>query len=86
MLAKRHPELKKAIYCTEKMSFPERLRDIYFHERLWKVDEQMWKEQIRLDGIDEGKLEVARKMKDRGLPLEDIAEFTGLSFETIAQI
>jgi len=75
MLALRHPELKKAIYCAEKMSFFERWRDIQFHKNLWKVDEQMWREQIRIDRT----LEIARKMKDAGISLEQIQAITSLS-------
>jgi predicted transposase/invertase (TIGR01784 family) len=34
-------------------------------------------------GMEKGKYEIARKLKARGRPLEEIAEDTGLSFETI---
>jgi len=86
MLAKKHPELKKAVYYTKRMSLFERWRDMQFHRNLWKVDERMRLEQARLDGIDEGKLEVARKMRDLGDSPEKIHAATGLSFETIAQM
>ena len=37
-------------------------------------------------GLTDGKLEIARKMKAAGRPLDEIAEFTGLSAETIDQL
>ena len=40
----------------------------------------------RMEGLEEGKLEIARKMKDAGRPLSEIVEFTGLSFETIESL
>jgi len=42
--------------------------------------------EARAEGLAEGKLEIARKMKNAGKPLSEIAEFTGLSFETIEKL
>jgi len=38
------------------------------------------------EGLQEKSLEIARKMKDAGRPLNEIAEFTGLATETIYQL
>jgi predicted transposase/invertase (TIGR01784 family) len=38
------------------------------------------------EGLEEGKLKIARKMKQAGLPPKQIAEFTGLSPEEIAEL
>jgi len=40
----------------------------------------------RAEGLTEGKLEIAGKMKRAGRPFNEIAEFTGLSLETIEQL
>jgi predicted transposase/invertase (TIGR01784 family) len=40
----------------------------------------------KLEGRLEGKLEIASKMKKRGLPLDQIAEDTGLSVEEITRL
>jgi predicted transposase YdaD len=37
-------------------------------------------------GMKEEKLEIARKMKNAGRPSSEIAEFTGLTAETIEQM
>jgi len=44
------------------------------------------KRAARAEGLAEGKLEIARKMKDKGLPLAEIVDITGLSFETIERM
>jgi predicted transposase/invertase (TIGR01784 family) len=90
MLARKHPELEEAVFCAKKMSLVDRWRDIQFHKNLWKVDERMLMEQARMDGREEGieqeKLEIARKMKAAGKPQTEIAQFTGLPAETIEQL
>jgi hypothetical protein len=53
-----------------------------------------WLERGRVQGIEQGKaqgmearaLEIAQKMKNAGRPFNEIAEFTGLSAETIEQL
>jgi len=40
----------------------------------------------RAEGIHQGTLEIARKMKNAGRPLSEIAEFTTLPVETIEQL
>ena len=42
-------------------------------------------EKGRTEGRAEGILEIARKMKNAGRPLSEIAEFTGLPIETLEQ-
>jgi len=37
-------------------------------------------------GIVKGKLETARKLKQKGLSIQEIAEITGLSIEEVAQL
>jgi len=102
MLALKYPELEKPVFCAKKMSLIEKWRDIQFHKNLWKVDERMLFEQARIDGhaeghaeghvegrsegLIEGKLEIAGKMKKAGRPFNEIAEFTGLSLETINKL
>lgn len=102
MLAKKYPELKQAVFCARKMSLLERWRNLQFHKNLWKVDERMLQEQLRIDGhaaghaaghaeghaegFTAGLTEVALRMKNRGRPAAEIAEDTGLSIETIEKL
>jgi predicted transposase/invertase (TIGR01784 family) len=97
MLLKKHPELKRAVSNVRKISLGERLRYTLLREQIRKMDEFALKEQIKIDiaesraeGHSEGradeKLEIARRMKNRGRPLEEIVEDTGLSSETIEKL
>ena len=43
-------------------------------------------EEGRDQGIAENNLEIARKLKSKGMPLEEIIEITGLSFEAVELI
>jgi hypothetical protein len=83
MLAKKHPELKEAVSCVKKMSLGEQWRSVMLYRRMskWKA----WGEG-HAEGLDEKSLEIARKMKGIGRPLPEIAEITGLSFETIERL
>ena len=86
MLARKHPELEEAVFCAKKMSLMEKWRDRRFHENLWKVDERMLLKQAMIDGRESEKLEIARKLKDIGRPIEEIAEGTGLSTELVERL
>ena len=98
MLARKHPELEEAVFCAKKMSLMEKWRDIRFHENLRKVDERMLLKQAQIDGHKEGhieglaegseneKLVIARKLKGRGRPVEEIAEDTGLSVDVVEKL
>jgi predicted transposase/invertase (TIGR01784 family) len=66
MLAKKHPELEEAVFCAKKMSLLERWRDYQFHKNLWKVDERMLQEQIRMDAQKEGHEEGYREGHKEG--------------------
>jgi len=54
MLAKKHPELEKPVYCTRKMSWLDKWRDIQFHRNLAKHDERNRIAQIKEDAEAEG--------------------------------
>jgi predicted transposase/invertase (TIGR01784 family) len=45
-----------------------------------------WLERGKAEGMEAGKLEIARKMKNAGRPFNEIKEFTGLPLETIEQL
>jgi predicted transposase/invertase (TIGR01784 family) len=40
----------------------------------------------REEGIQEGALKIASNMKKRGVPIDQIAEYTGLSVEDLARL
>ena len=102
MLAKKHPEMEKPIYCARKMSWLEKWRDMQFHRNLAKVDERMLKLQWKMDGLEEGRTEgraegraegrveeknsIARNLLAKGSTPEFVHEITGLDLETIHEL
>jgi predicted transposase/invertase (TIGR01784 family) len=108
MLAKKHPELKKAVTSARKVSLSERRQWGKLLRDMERMDRSVAKKQRlielaeeRATGRAEGetagyeraknelaqeKLEIARKMKAAGRPSTEIAEFTGLSGETITDL
>jgi len=67
MLAKKYPKLKKPINCARRMGLIESIRDYYFHRNLAKVDERMLHEQIKEDGMAEGRAIGIAKGKEIGI-------------------
>jgi predicted transposase/invertase (TIGR01784 family) len=54
----------------------------------WNWDDafQVSKEEGIEEGMEIKAMEIAQKMKNRKTPLEEIAEYTGLSLESIAEL
>jgi predicted transposase/invertase (TIGR01784 family) len=102
MLTTNHPKLKKAVDSTQRVSFFERLDWTLFNLEMRKRDEREWKRYVReeataeghaeghAEGLAEGREEkaheIARKMKNRGQPIMEIAEIIGLAPEIIEKL
>jgi len=52
----------------------------------YEMDRNQYIYDLKKEGRAEEKLEIARKMKEMGDPVEKIHTVTGLSFETIEQM
>ena len=93
LLVKKYPKLKEAVECTHRVTLAERFRHSNFLWDKYRRDLRAYKDQIReekaeavAEALAEGMTEVARKMKAKGQPLEDIIDITGLPFETVKQL
>jgi predicted transposase/invertase (TIGR01784 family) len=97
MLAKKHPEVGKAVKVLKTLSWSEQRRDIAFHKWLRRIDDETEKDEIREEGLAEGraeaeekarqdKLETARKLKRAGVSIEIIAENLAFSPEEIERL
>ena len=80
MLAKKHPELKKAVSCVKKISFGERWRYSLLYYQVQRMDERIRKKQIKIDlaegrakGREEGHAEGLAEGREEGLA-EGLAE------------
>jgi predicted transposase/invertase (TIGR01784 family) len=47
---------------------------------------KFYRAEVRAEGLEQGKMEVARKMKEMGLTTEQISQATGLSPQAIAAL
>ena len=95
MLVNKHPKLKKAADSVKRFTFAERWEWTMILRERRRREFLTWKEYVlneaqtegRAIGLAEGKaesrLEMARKMKDMCLPVEQITELTGLSSNDI---
>jgi predicted transposase/invertase (TIGR01784 family) len=97
MLASKYPELEGAVYCAKRMSLRKFWRQFWFEVQIRQMDARARQKQINIDlaesrakGFDEGRLEgkyaIAKKLKDRGRPLSEIVEDTGLSAEAVEKL
>ncbi|PEZ06887.1 ATPase [Bacillus sp. AFS018417] len=84
------PILQKAISKWENMSHDSSFRTAYEAREKLLLDEQAKLAHAREEGLEEGlekgKFQLIRGMHKNGMPLEDIAKFTGLSTEEVRKI
>ncbi|MFD0769208.1 Rpn family recombination-promoting nuclease/putative transposase [Bacillus sp. CGMCC 1.60114] len=83
------PILQKAMNKWENMSHDSSFRRAYEAREKLLLDEQAKlahaEQKGRKEGIEEGKMQLIRGMHKNGMPLEDIAKFTGLRVADIQQ-
>ena len=84
------PSIEKAMDALEHMYLTDAERENYEARLKWLRDEEMALKKAKEDGKLEGKLEerleIARMMKDDGVSIEKIIQFTGLSKEDILSL
>ena len=94
MCAKRNKVIKKVNEENKKLSADKDMLEQYWYEEkaLYarnteiSVAEEKGKEEGRKEGIRQKQLEIAKKMKDKNKPIEEIIELTELSKEEIEKL
>ncbi|GGI45773.1 transposase [Paenibacillus marchantiophytorum] len=90
VLKMQDPELGKAMAVLEFLSQDAEARRLYEMRQKALHDEASLREGAReegeLKGKIEGKLEVAAKMLSKGMDMESVSEFTGISIEELKKI
>jgi predicted transposase/invertase (TIGR01784 family) len=76
----------RAIDTIDRMSFNEKERDYYDSKNKVMRDEIAVFQTVYEKGIDAAKIQVARLMKSKGKPFDEIVEFTGLTKEQIENL
>lgn len=82
----QEPELGKAMTVLEFLSQDAETRRLYEMRQKALHDEASSMEGAREEGEKKGKLEVASKMLAKGMDLESISEFTGISIEELKKL
>ncbi|MGW9019667.1 Rpn family recombination-promoting nuclease/putative transposase, partial [Priestia megaterium] len=92
------PILQKAMDKWENMSHDSSFRSAYEAREKLLLDEQAKLAHAREEGLEEGmekglekgleegKIQLIRSMYENGMPLDDIAKFTGLSIEEVERV
>lgn len=86
----KEPATQKAMTTREFLSQDEETRRL--HEERQRALRDYWsamedsKEEGRKEGRQEGLQQVTRKMMDKGLAVEDVADITGLSIAEIQKL
>uniref|UniRef100_UPI00402A90C6 Rpn family recombination-promoting nuclease/putative transposase n=1 Tax=Bacillus sp. DX2.2 TaxID=3073452 RepID=UPI00402A90C6 len=80
------PILQKAMDKWENMSHDSSFRLAYEAREKLLLDEQAKLTHAEQEGMEKGKTQLIRGMHKNGMPLADIAKFTGLSTEEIRKI
>jgi predicted transposase/invertase (TIGR01784 family) len=82
VVAEKEPGVRKAVGVLMELSEDQRNQMIQDARDRWLTDQKNALNYKYRLGREEEKLEIARKLKARGLPPEQIAEDTGLPLET----
>lgn len=85
-IMKENEEVKKANSVLHIMSEDEELQRLAELREKWDLDERSAIQNAKDDGEEKAKIEIAKKMKTKGMDVDTIIEITGLSKEEIEKI
>ncbi|GAB6089536.1 Rpn family recombination-promoting nuclease/putative transposase [Spirochaeta dissipatitropha] len=86
VLLKDNPAIGKAHRVYKDFTANDELMDMAEAREKWRRDVDSRLHNAKLEGIQQARIEDARKMRDRGFSIEDIADITGLSEEEIRDL
>ena len=82
MIATRNPEIRKAVNTLYELSADDKVRAEYEQrQKAWRDRKAVYEYML-----DSKLSEVARKLKDIGVNIEQIAQGTGLSIEDVSNL
>lgn len=77
---------QQAFTVAELANMTKEQREDYEKSRLSYIGIRRVTETAEKEGVHKGKIEIAKKMKHKSLPLADISELTGLTMDEIAKL
>lgn len=85
-IMKENEEVKKAGSVLHVMSEDEKLQRLAELREKWELDERSALSSAREDGIEEEKFKIAKRMKEKGMTIEEIEELTELTKQEIEEL
>jgi predicted transposase/invertase (TIGR01784 family) len=83
MLSERNQTIGRAVVKLRELSADERARDLYERREKARRDNAMFMRDAERRGVERTQFEIARKLINRGRPIDEIIEDTGLTREEI---
>lgn len=85
-IMKENEEVKKAGSVLHIMSEDEELQRLAELREKWELDERSALSSAKEEGMEESTLKIAKRMKEKGMTVEEIAELTDLTKEEIERL
>ena len=79
-------DIQKAHKEYKKFTGDDKMRDLYEARLKFKRDQESLLRHAKMDGINEGKVEIAKSMLKNGETIEKISKYTGLSINEIEDL
>ena len=83
---KSNEDIEEAVVTVHKMTEDEKMRRIADLREKALLDEKAIRRKGYQDGEKKQQTSIAKKLKDKGMQLEEIAEVTGLELEEIKKL
>jgi len=85
-VAKRNPEVNKAVVNYRELTADEYTRDLYERREKARRDQVSREKDAKLESIKERNIEIAKNLLTMNLPLDQISKATGLSVDEIEEL
>ena len=90
MAKKENKEIKKAMDIIDEMSMDEKEWELYMSRKFAIMDYNTGIREAKEEGMEEGrekeKIEIAKKLLGKNMPIKEIEEITGLTKEEIRKL
>ena len=90
MAKKENKEIKKAMDIIDEMSMDEKEWELYWSRKFAIMDYNTGIREAKEEGIEEGErkkqIEMAKKLLNKNMPIEEIEEITELTKEEIQKL
>ena len=86
MACKENDKVKRAVENYEVLTGDEEVKRLAEIRLMSKLEEKSALDCAKEEGLEQGKREIAQKLKKQKMPIKQISEITGLSEEEIEEL